>query len=466
MDTYFKYANKHNKLSKGTFKLENKHLHFHGIDLKHLIDWYGSPLRLIYLPKIGSQIEKARSFFQSAIDLQHYPGIYHYCYCTKCNHYAPVVQETLKHGAHLETSSAADIDLILNLHNRKQIDTYRFILHNGYKTNAYLSKMQSLRKAGFQNTVSILDHKNELKQLSACSKEPIKIGIRMATNLSSGSNSLISRMGIAPDEIFSFYQNAIEENAQFELKMFHFFVDSGMENSAHYWKEFEKALDLFTKIKTRCAGLTAFNLGGGLAETNQRDDEIEALINEIVIKIKIKCERENVPAPDIFTEFGQFTVAESGAVLYKVIEQKNQGKEHLWYILDNSLMTGIPDAYWLDKTFTVLPLNRWNQAGRAVHIGGLSCDASDVYKTGGKNRKVILPAINDFEEDALYLGFFYTGAYQDAVSGYGGIKHCLIPSPALLIIDRDKEDHLLISRIKQNHTKEYLFSTLGYNPEE
>jgi len=462
MDTYFKYASKHHKLSEGAFKLENKHLCFHGIDLKRLIDKYGSPLRLIYLPKIGSQIEKARFFFQKAFDKHHYQGLYRYCYCTKCNHYAPVVCETLKHGAHLETSSAADIDLILNLHSRQQIDTHRFILHNGYKTNAYLSKMQSLKKAGFHNTISILDHKNELQQLIATGKEKIKIGIRMATSLNPGSNSTISRLGIAPGDIFGFYQNAIEGNAQFELKMFHFFVDSGMDDSAHYWKEFDKALDLFLKIKTRCTGLTAFNLGGGLAETRQSDEEIEALINKIVGKIKVKCECKNVSVPDIFTEFGQFTVAESGALLYKVIEQKNQGNEHFWYIIDNSLMTGIPDAYWLDKTFSVLPLNRWDQPGRAVYIGGLSCDSSDVYKTEGQNRKVILPVIDD-QEETLYLGFFYTGAYQDAVSGYGGIKHCLIPSPDLLIIDRNKQDKLLIGMIKQNQSDEFLFNTLGYD---
>ena len=45
-----------------------------------------------------------------------------------------------------------------------------------------------------------------------------------------------------------------------------------------------------------------------------------------------------------------------------------------------------------------------------------------------------LPSVyNTEEKEPLYLGFFHTGAYQDAISGYGGIKHCLIPSPNKLL---------------------------------
>ena len=43
----------------------------------------------------------------------------------------------------------------------------------------------------------------------------------------------------------------------------------------------------------------------------------------------------------------------------------------------------------------------------------------------------------------MYLGFFHTGAYQDAISGYGGIKHCLIPSPKHVIIDKDEDGNLI-----------------------
>ena len=40
---------------------------------------------------------------------------------------------------------------------------------------------------------------------------------------------------------------------------------------------------------------------------------------------------------------------------------------------------------------------------------------------------VFLPKVEG--EEPLYIGMFHTGAYQDSISGYGGIQHCLIPAP-------------------------------------
>ena len=49
---------------------------------------------------------------------------------------------------------------------------------------------------------------------------------------------------------------------------------------------------------------------------------------------------------------------------------------------------------------------------------------------------MFLPKVG--EGEPLYVGFFHTGAYQDQISGYGGIKHCLIPSPKHIIVGHAK----------------------------
>jgi arginine decarboxylase len=66
------------------------------------------------------------------------------------------------------------------------------------------------------------------------------------------------------------------------------------------------------------------------------------------------------------------------------------------------------------------------------------------------NQQILLPSYKGEEEEPLYLGFFHTGAYQDAISGYGGIKHCLIPSPKQIIIDRMKKEISLTDYIGMN----------------
>jgi len=46
--------------------------------------------------------------------------------------------------------------------------------------------------------------------------------------------------------------------------------------------------------------------------------------------------------------------------------------------------------------------------------------------------------------EKLFIGFFNTGAYQDTLSGYGGIKHCLLPSPPHILIDEKKKRRIYL----------------------
>ena len=62
------------------------------------------------------QINKAKKMFNDAIKKHKYDGKYVYCYCTKSSHFSFIVEETLRHGANLETSFAYDIDLIKQLY--------------------------------------------------------------------------------------------------------------------------------------------------------------------------------------------------------------------------------------------------------------------------------------------------------------------------------------------------------------
>ena len=91
------------------------------VDVKALIDKYGTPLKFTYLPKIGMQINKAKKMFAKAIKKHKYEGKYNYCYCTKSSHFSFIVEEALKHDIHLETSYAYDIEIINKLYEKKKI---------------------------------------------------------------------------------------------------------------------------------------------------------------------------------------------------------------------------------------------------------------------------------------------------------------------------------------------------------
>jgi arginine decarboxylase len=464
-NTYFDLVDQSYYFPQEGFDLRDDYLAFHGISLKHLIDKYGTPFRFIYLPKIGDQIKKARNHFNRAIKRLNYQGEYQFCYCTKCNHFSHVVSEALKHNVNLETSSSFDIDLILNLFRDGKFTKDRYIINNGYKTDDYLQKIVKLVEMGFENVVVVLDSKTELERLiNYAGDTKIKIGLRMAINEEPQASYYTSRLGIRHNEMKDFFETYIKDNPKVELKMLHFFVDSGIKDSIYYWGEFKRALKLYIELKKQSESLCQFNLGGGFPIRNNLGFEYdyEYMIKEIVENVRDACDNDKVPHPDIFTEFGKYTVGESGAIIFKVLEQKQQNDAESWYIINNSLMNTIPDAWSIHEKFILLPINKWKHEYKRVNIGGISCDHSDYYNSDDLNQEVMLPQYGPQEEEPLYLGFFHTGAYQDAISGYGGIKHCLIPSPKHVIIDRDEKGNIVDYVYRNEQSAEEMFKLLGY----
>ncbi len=465
-NTYFDLIEQSYYFPQEGFDLKNGYLTFHGVSLKYLIEKYGTPFRFIYLPKIGDQIKKSRNLFNRAIKNNQYKGKYHFCYCTKCNHFHHVINEALKHDVNIETSSSYDIDLIEYLYQKGKIDKDRILVHNGYKTDAYLRKIIRLQELGFKNSIIVLDSVNELDRLlSVETTLTLKIGLRMAINEEAQSAYYTSRLGIPHNEIIKFFKEKIRNNNRVELKMLHFFVDSGIKDSPYYWGEFQKALKLYIELKKESKNLEAFNLGGGFPIRNHLGFEYdyEYMINEIISNIKTACVKEKVTEPDIYTEFGKYTVGESGAIIFEVLEQKQQNDTELWYIINNSLMNTIPDAWSIQEKFILLPINKWKNEYCRVNIGGISCDHSDYYNSEDFNQEVLLPKYNDKDKRPLYLGFFHTGAYQDSVSGYGGIKHCLIPAPKHVIIDRDDKGNIIDEVYREEQSVKDMLNILGYN---
>ncbi|KAA3625471.1 MAG: arginine decarboxylase, partial [Bacteroidetes bacterium] len=242
------------------------------------------------------------------------------------------------------------------------------------------------------------------------------------------------------------------------------FVDSGIKDNIYYWGEFQKALHTFAELKKACPSIKALNLGGGFTIRNNLGFEYDYkyMANEIVRNIKETCMEHEIEEPDIFTEFGKFTVGESGAVIFEVLQHKRQNDTEHWYIINNSLMNTIPDAWSILEKFILLPVNHWNREYQRVNIGGISCDHSDYYNSEELNQQIFLPKFENGGTEPLYVGFFHTGAYQEAISGYGGIKHCLIPSPKHIVIDRDSTGNFTTKVYRDEQQPEDMLRILGY----
>ena len=86
----------------------------------------------------------------------------------------------------------------------------------------------------------------------------------------------------------------------------------------------------------------------------------------------------------------------------------------------------------------------------------------DYYNSEAQNQQLFLPMYKRDDKEPLYLGFFHTGAYQDALSGYGGIKHCLIPSPKHILVDRDENGNIVDWIYSEEQTSRDMLQILGY----
>ncbi|MCL2739216.1 MAG: arginine decarboxylase, partial [Bacteroidales bacterium] len=271
------------------------------------------------------------------------------------------------------------------------------------------------------------------------------------------------RLGIRYSDIVPFYLNKIKENPKFKLTMLHFFINTGMRDNAYYWNELSKCVNVYCDLKLVCPDLDSLNIGGGFPVKNSLafDYDYEYIAEEIIAQIKSICQQRGVTEPHIFTEFGSFTVGESGAVIYQVLGSKQQNDRERWYMIDSSFMTTLPDTWGIKQRFVLLPVNKWNEQYNRVFLGGLTCDSQDYYNAEAHANAIFLPVL-DTDDEPLYIGFFNTGAYQESIAGYGGIQHCLLPAPKLVIIDSDGKGEYTTKLFSKEQTYKSMLKILGY----
>jgi arginine decarboxylase-like protein len=375
------------------FKLNKDNLQFHNIDLMKLVEQYGTPLKFTYLPQISENINKAKAWFRKSMEKNKYEAKYYYCYCTKSSHFEYIMNEAFKNNIHIETSSAFDVNIVENLLENGKINKSTYVICNGFKRDEYVANIARLINNGHKNTIPIIDNYEELDLLQAEIKGKFKIGIRIAAEEEPKFEFYTSRLGIGYKNIVSFYKKQIQENDKLELKMLHFFINTGINDN-------------------------------------------------------------------IFTEFGSFTVGESGGAIYQILYQKQQNDREKWNMIDSSFITTLPDTWAINKRFIMLAINRWNDTYERVLLGGLTCDSDDYYNSEQNMNAIYLPKYS--KEKPLYIGFFNTGAYQETIGGYGGLHHCLIPQPKHILIDRDENGILATEVFSEQQTSDDVLKILGY----
>lgn len=444
------------------FDVKQDQLHFHGVNLMEIIKTYGTPLKLTYLPKISENIQYANEIFRKAIEKYNYDGNYTYAYCTKSSHFKFVVEEALSTGSHLETSSAFDIPIVRSMYENGKLSKSHYIICNGFKQKLYLEEITRLINDGFEKCIPILDNMNELNHyLRHVTQDEFSLGIRIAADEEPNFAFYTSRLGIRYSDILNFYKEVIQPSKA-KLKVLHFFINTGIKDTAYYWSELSRFIYQYCQLKKICPELDTVDIGGGFPIKNSLvfEYDYQYMTEQIIENIQWICKKNHVPVPNIITEFGNFTVGESGAAIYSVLDEKLQNDKELWYMMDGSFITHLPDVWGLNEKFILLPVNHWDNMFHKVNLGGLTCDSMDYYDSEAHITEVFLPQYD--EKETLYFGFFHTGAYQESLGGYGGIQHCLIPAPKHVIIDKDENGNISHKLFAPEQSSDSMMKILGY----
>jgi arginine decarboxylase len=447
------------------FNLQDDRLIFHGIDLMRLIEQYGTPLKFNYLPQISFNIQRAKGWFREAMNNIGYGGNYYYSYCTKSSHFSFVLDEVLQNDVHIETSSAFDIDIVRNLYDSGKLTSGRYIICNGYKPKKYIDNIARLTAETDLKVIPVVDNIQEVSDLIQATEgveKDIEIGIRIASEEEPKFEFYTSRLGVRYREIVPLYKNIVLNNPRVKIKMLHFFINTGINDTAYYWNELTKLLRVYCDLKKVCPELDSLNIGGGfpIKKSLQFDFDYAYMVKEILTQVKRVCSDNDIPEPHIFTEFGSFTVGESGGAIFSVIHQKQQNDREKWNMIDSSFMTNLPDTWAINQRFIMLPINRWNEDYERVLLGGLTCDSDDYYNSEQHSNAIYLPKFS--KHRTLYIGFFNTGAYQETIGGFGGLKHCLIPEPKHVLIKRDENGKIKTELFSQEQTADEFLKILGY----
>lgn len=430
---------------------ENR-LFFQNVDLLSLmteplpnhVTALGSPLEIVFLPKIISQVTTMQRWFAESIEKVGYPARFEYAYASKANSEEEVTRTALQAGAHYETSSAADVAIVQHLLKSGVMSADQLCINNGFKVpgSDYSQKIIQLRATGYENVIPVFDDLNEIDPFAASGLE-FKVGLRQKIDKFARDIDDIARSDIRFGMNTKTMRRAaqrIAEAPNLTLEMYHAMQSDVSTDPEGWLRGFRASMKVYADLVRQHPTLHIYNWGGGFPARIGAAEHFDfpAFITRLLRIAKEVSDTKGIPAPTLVGEFGRYTTAEHGFHLFRVLKAKENGSHLPWYLIDGSIMSSFPDAWALGLEFLVLPLNNLDSPFQEVRLGGLTCDTDDIYPTRPHHQKLLMPV----NTENLHIGFFGVGCYQEILGGIGGAKHCLLPEANELVISSDASGNL------------------------
>lgn len=262
-------------------------------------------------------------------------------------------------------------------------------------------------------------------------------GIDPHTHKKISTGSVESKFGISLEtgDIFTAVETVLNCK-NIELYGFHCHIGSQIFESEPFVTVAKIMVSFLVEVRAKYGYVTKYlNLGGGFGvKYVENDPEINyrKRIEEVSIKIKNLCEKENFPLPNILMEPGRSLVADAGMTLYTVNNVK-EIKNYTNYVSIDGGMTDNPRYALYESKYTVYNATRaGDEPDYIATIAGRCCESGDLIQ---ENVKIKKPIKGDI------IAVAATGAYNYSMAS----NYNRVARPPVVMLS-DDGDYLAVKR--------------------
>ena len=222
-------------------------------------------------------------------------------YAVKANPAEEIISRLVKLGSHFDAASKAEIALCLK-HGANPDDVS---FGNTVKRS---SDIAWAHEQGI--TLFSADAEQELEKI-AVSAPNAKVYIRLIVEVSQADWPLSRKFGC--DSATAIRLLSYAKSLGLDPIGFSFHVGSQTRKAAMWGPSLDALAEIWHTAKKAGHNLTLLNIGGGFPIKSSLSFEwdYEYMAEGIVETIKKACDEEDLPHPNLFTEFGSFTVGEN-----------------------------------------------------------------------------------------------------------------------------------------------------------
>lgn len=408
-------------VSKNLSVNENGHLAIGGVDTIELAQNYGTPLYVVDEDLVREHCRR----FKDSMD-KYYGGAGLVCYASKafcCKAMCRIIKEEglgldVVSGGELYTAASVDFPM------------EKVCFHGNNKTDDELS-------LALKHNVGriIVDNIYELERLDKLAGKVgvkanimyrIKPGIDAHTHDFVKTGQIDSKFGFALEtgEAFEAVKTAINcKNV--ELVGLHCHIGSQIFDIDPFVHAAEVMLGFIGKIKKELGyEIKQLNLGGGFGIKYVDSDApvaYEKYMENVSVKVKEICEKEDIKLPYIIIEPGRSIIAPAGITLYTVGGIKEIPNIRTYVSIDGGM--GDNPRYALYKSqYDIEVANRAGESKtETITLAGKCCESGDLI---GENMPVQHVEVGDT------IAVLATGAYNYSMSS----NYNRIPKPATVMV--------------------------------